>query len=512
MRVLLINSNLRDDLLAAPPIGLCYVATAAEAGGHEVRVLDLCFQRSISDALKQAAKDFSPEVIGISLRNIDNVNMLHPVSYLPDAVNIVRTVREISDAPIVVGGSGASLSPHGVLNVLNADFIVVSEGERSFVELLKSIADGTPSDTIPGVGSMRDGQFHLTAPKLEGFPSGNPEVGKWVDLKKYSKMGGCYNVQSKRGCAHRCVYCTYNQTLEGHILRLRSPVEVVDEIEEALHKYKPEYFEFVDSMFNEPKSYCVEILEEIARRPWKARFTAMGMNPRNLDRAFMDLLWRVGFTSFQVSPESASEVMIRNYGKNLTLDDMIETAEAVAKTRFTVLWHFLIGGPGETNETLQETVNFVLKHLNPGKHPPYHIANFWMGVRLYPGTKLWDIALNEGFITEESDPTEQLWYLSDELDLNRAVNQLVEAASKAHEIVLGFDERYLEWSWLLALFCKVMRKPKPYWRQGWGLNSFLLWTGLRFMSKQPDVPGMLRCQLQRQGYRGPHVEALSSPC
>jgi hypothetical protein len=76
MRVLLINSNLKDDLLAAPPIGLCYVASAAEVAGHEVRVLDLCFKRRIGLELEKAIIGFSPQVIGVSLRNLDNVNML----------------------------------------------------------------------------------------------------------------------------------------------------------------------------------------------------------------------------------------------------------------------------------------------------------------------------------------------------------------------------------------------------------------------------------------------------
>jgi radical SAM superfamily enzyme YgiQ (UPF0313 family) len=501
MRVLLINSNLRRDVLAAPPIGLCYVATAAQVAGHDVRVLDLCFERSIRVAIEQCMAGFSPEAIGVSLRNIDNVNMLHPISYLPDAANIVRTIREFSAAPIVVGGSGASLSPEGVLRALKADFVVVAEGETSFVELLASMSGGQPPETIAGVGFIRDGRFHLLPPRPSGFPPGRPDVGKWVELKKYSKMGGCYNVQSKRGCTHRCTYCTYNQVLEGVTLRLRSPVDVVDEIEEAWHKYRPEYFEFVDSVFNEPKSYCAAILEEIARRPWKARFTAMGINPRNLDQEFLKLMWRVGFRSFQVSPESASQAMIRNYGKNLTLDEIIQTAEAISKTRFTVLWHFLIGGPGETNQTLKETLDFVLTHLKKGKHPPYHIANFYLGVRAYPGTAIWEIALNEGFFTENSDPTEQLWYLSHELDLEVAVNQLLDAASRAHEIVLGFDERYWAFSKLLVFICEVLRMPKPYWRQGWGMNRFLLWTGLRFLSKQPDVVGMIRRQLECQGYR-----------
>ena len=86
MRVLLINSNLKDDILAAPPIGLCYVASAAEAAGHEVRVLDLCFKRHIQPELEKAIIGFSPQVIGVSLRNLDNANMVRPIFYLPSAL------------------------------------------------------------------------------------------------------------------------------------------------------------------------------------------------------------------------------------------------------------------------------------------------------------------------------------------------------------------------------------------------------------------------------------------
>ena len=87
MKVLLINSNRKGDMLAAAPIGLCYVATAVEAAGHRVKVLDLCFsgKKIVSDT-RNAIQSFKPETIGVSVRNIDNVNMLHPISYLRDAV------------------------------------------------------------------------------------------------------------------------------------------------------------------------------------------------------------------------------------------------------------------------------------------------------------------------------------------------------------------------------------------------------------------------------------------
>ena len=221
MRVLLINSNLRDDLFAAPPIGVCYVASATESAGHMVQVLDLCFSRCLEKALEQSVRDFCPEIVGISVRNMDNANLLFPISYLPDALRVVNTVRRLTTAPIVVGGSGASLDPAGVLRLLHADFIVVSDGEQAFVELLDAIDKGKTGVGIPGVGTLANGEFVFTPQKSLDFGGCRPNLGKWINMRPYEKMGVSYNIQTKRGCNRRCIYCTYNQVIEGNRVRLR---------------------------------------------------------------------------------------------------------------------------------------------------------------------------------------------------------------------------------------------------------------------------------------------------
>jgi radical SAM superfamily enzyme YgiQ (UPF0313 family) len=296
LRVLLVNGNTKVDFLAAPPLGLCYVAEATEAAGHDVRVLDLCFAgRNFRSEVRRTIREFDPQVVGLSIRNIDNVNMLHSVSYLPGIVEIKDRIRQCTDVPLVIGGSGASLMPEHVMKLLRADYIVVSDGEESFVRLLQAIQSGDPSASIPGVGMVVDGKFTLTPPRLLDFKSRRPDLGRWVDTRPYQKIGSAYNIQTKRGCRQRCIYCTYNQSLEGNRLRLRSPVDVVDEIEEAFFKYRPKTFEFVDSVFNDPLEHSAQILEEIARRPWKADFTAMGVLPRNLNDEYLDLMWKAGF-------------------------------------------------------------------------------------------------------------------------------------------------------------------------------------------------------------------------
>lgn len=507
MRVLLINANQYQGILAAAPIGLSYVATAAAAASHEVRVLDLCFLRERKTRLETAIREFSPEVVGMSVRNIDNVNMLYPISFFHHAEETVQIVRGITEVPIVVGGAGSSLCPAEVLRDLNADFIVVSEGEQSFVKLLDYISEGRSPEDVAGVGFYRNGHFHLTPPNHVGFSSGNPQVGKWIDMKPYEQYGGGYTIQSKRGCPQSCIYCTYNQTLEGRALRLRDPKEVVDEIEEAVLRYRPHLCEFVDAVFNVPYEHCMEILEEILRRPWKIRLTAMGVTPRNLTEELLNIMWRAGFASFMISPDSASESMIRSYGKGFTRDDLVHAAEIIGRTRFSVFWYFLIGGPGETCETLQESLDFVRDYLVKKKAPPYNLAEFFLGVRLYPRTRLWSIALQEQYITPASNPLNQLWYVSEGLDLDRAIEQLSTMARQYKEISVGFDEKYLSLSPFVPVLAKVLPMPKPHWRQIWGFNRLLVKLKLRPLLQPKNVAREIRACLQRQGYRGPLLKS-----
>jgi len=279
-------------------------------------------------------------------------------------------------------------------------------------------------------------------------------------------------------------------------------VEVVDEIEDALHKYGPKSFEFVDSVFNDPVDHSVQILEEIIRRPWKADFTAMGMNPRRLDDWYLDLMWRAGFRAFMITPESASPIMIRNYRKGFAPDDIIHAAEAINRTAFAAWWFFMIGGPGETNHTLQESLDFALKYLQKNGRPVTHVAHFFTGVRVYPRTALWDIACREGFVHSDMDAAETLWYLSEDLDLDQAVEQMSAAAATCPEIYLGFDERVLVFSKAAAMIFKLLKLPTPYWRYFRAANRVGLSTGIRFMFRPRDIAGLLKDSLRRQGYAG----------
>jgi radical SAM superfamily enzyme YgiQ (UPF0313 family) len=468
--------------MASAPIGLCYVADAAAEAGHQVSLLDLCFRNNRSRELARAVRLLSPDLIGVSIRNIDNVNLLHPVSYVPDAVATVHAVRRLTGVPLVLGGSGASLAPMRMLQVTGADYVVVSDGETAFVKLVERLEHGASPDGVPGVGMLVNGAFRFTPPSLCGFGAQRVNIPRWVDIAPYKNMRSGYPVLSKRGCVRNCVYCTYKlQVYEGNRVRLRDPAEVVDELEEAVLKSGVNSFEFVDPLLNAPTDHLTRVLELIVNRPWKARFAATAMSPKGLDKPLADLLWRAGFRSFWLTPESGSDAMLQAYCKGLTVEDVIKSVEALRGTRFNVAWTFMIGGPGETNATLRETLDFHGKYLASRIRPPWFTVSYFFGVRLYPGTRLWDIAEAEGFVDADTDPLEQTWYLSRDLDLGQAVKQVLRMAATSPELLSGMDERFLRLSRLWALLERITDVPALHRRLVYRANQLLrrpvLWLG-----------------------------------
>src|SRR5512139_1079748 len=156
MRVLLIYSNQSRELVPAPPIGLSYVATATRNAGHEVKLLDLAFAKDLLDELTLGIKTFKPDIVGLSIRNIDNIISQRFESPLQDLLKQVAVIRENArtpegkPVPLVLGGPAISILAEKALAVFGADYAVAGEGETAFPMLLEALEKGTSLSSIPG--------------------------------------------------------------------------------------------------------------------------------------------------------------------------------------------------------------------------------------------------------------------------------------------------------------------------------------------------------------------------
>jgi hypothetical protein len=212
----------------------------------------------------------------------------------------------------------------------------------------------------------------------------------------------------------------------------------------------------------------------------------------------LDLMWRAGFRSFMITPESASDTMLSSYRKGFGREDVIHAAEALAHTGFSAWWCFLLGGPRENHATIQESLDFCRRYLRVPGRRPRNVAQIFFGVRLYPGTDLWRTALRERIIAPDADPIESLWYVSRELNVRNALEQMEAAAAECGEILLGYDEGYLSFSGIAAGVCRLLGERPPYWRHARHLNALALKLGFRFAVRPTDLAARIENVLRRQ--------------
>jgi len=439
--VLLINPNREQMPWPVVPVGLASIATRLEERGHRVEFLDLSFSRSMERDIGRAIANRRPEVVGLGIRNIDNCNFERPVFFLPEIRDeVVSVVRRLCPrAPVVVGGAGVNVCPGDVLDFLGADYAVVGEGEDAMPALLEALAAGDDPSRIAGV-LTREGTRHASA-ILDTGRTGRSEpasgrarvvdparIGpsrahRWVDVARYAALGTHYPIQTKRGCALECAYCVYNN-IEGHAYRLRPPSEVADEIEEASRRGVRQ-FEVVDSTFNLPLHHARAVCDEIEKRRLSVELSTMGLNPAGVSEDLVRSMKRAGFRSVMCTPESASDVTLASLHKGFGRQVVIRAAEVLRAAEMPTWWFFLLGAPGETMDTVRESLAFCEEYVRPTD-----MVLLTTGIRVYPGTPLESSCKASGWFAPEDPLFEPSWYLSPELDLVELYETLVGAAAQ----------------------------------------------------------------------------------
>jgi radical SAM superfamily enzyme YgiQ (UPF0313 family) len=412
-RVLLANANIALVPYPAPPIGISLVA-AGVPEGFEVRVYDGAFDRG--KGFEEILRDFDPDYIGIGIRNIDDMSMQGGSCFIGSMASAFASpARDRSRGKVILGGAGFSIFPVELMELFRADYGIVGEGEESFAALLGALEKGSGVRDIPGL-VFRSGDAVAMTPRAVR-PAGGlalkfSRIDRWIDYTPYVERGA-YPVQTKRGCAHRCIYCTY-PLIEGREYRLRSPSDVADEIEEAAVRLGPVTFEIVDSTFNGPPGHAEEVCREIARRKPKVRLRTMGVNPGGISDELLGLMKDAGFEQIDCTPDSASPAMLGSLGKNFNRRELEEAAELLRRRELPTMWFFIFGGPGETEKTLEESFDFIRRFV--GGEDMVHMTE---GLRIYPGTLLHKRAVEEGAAGKGEPLLEPRFYVSPRLGRER---------------------------------------------------------------------------------------------
>jgi radical SAM superfamily enzyme YgiQ (UPF0313 family) len=411
MKVLLISENRCRENLIPYPLGIAYVAAAAREAGHEVSGLDLMFSERPVDKVLQIVRSFGPQCIGLSIRNLDNQDMHKSEFYLPQVKEIVEAVKSESDALIVPGGAGFTIFPQECLEYLDLEMGIVGEGERSFVELLRRLELGLELVDIPGLALRRDGKTYVNPPEPHAWPGMFPLPDRDIfPVTPYNYIPGqgpprMANLQARRGCHLRCIYCT-SPRVEGRVVRVRDPREVADELASLEREHGSRNAVFVDSLFTYPFDYSEELCREIASRKLTIKWHC-NLNPLYSDPHLLSLLREAGCASLSIGNESGSEDILQSLKKGFTKDDVVRSISEAKRLGFFLNCFLLLGGPGENERTVKESVE-LMSELE------VDAVRVTVGVRIYPGCELYDIALRERVISPHQNLLYPTFYISQE--------------------------------------------------------------------------------------------------
>jgi radical SAM superfamily enzyme YgiQ (UPF0313 family) len=405
MRVLLISANTERLNMLIVPLGLGLVADATRRAGHEVSLLDLMQEPDPDEVVRRTVARTRPDVIGISVRNIDDQTASSPRFLLEQVRPVVRAARASSHAPIVLGGAGYSIFPETALRYLGADLGVVGEGEAVFPALLERIARGEGVAGLPGVlvaGQPAPTACHWSS-ELDDFPLWNPELAAGLDPASPDLW---IPIQSRRGCPNRCSYCATDQ-IQGPRIRSRSPRRVAEEIG-ALARHGFSRFYFVDNSFNLPERYALELCGCLARLGQEVTWRCI-LYPQAVREALVRAMAGAGCVEVALGFESGSQQVLTAMNKRFTPADVRATAALLARHGIKRAGFLLLGGPGETRESVEESLALA-------RSLDLDFLKITVGIRIYPGTALAATALQEGVIAAGDDLLLPRFYLAPGLE------------------------------------------------------------------------------------------------
>jgi len=415
MRILLVSANKERKPYPVAPLGVLYLTEALRREKHEVRVIDLCVCSNVTDAIKKSFLKFTPDIIGVSIRNIDNLSYPGIISYLADIKETIDNLRKQSQAPVILGGSAFSIFPEKLLKYLNCDIGVIGEGEKAITELLKAIEAGKKNFSgIDNVIWAEGDKFYKN--KATHTEKNNYIVNRdLVDNKFYSTSGGMGNLQTKRGCQFDCCYCTY-PIIEGKKYRLRNPDIVADEMEGAHKKHRINHFFFVDNIFNFPSDHAEKVCRSIIKKKLSVKWSCFA-NPLNISVNLLRLMKEAGCENIEFGTDALSAKVLRRLGKSFTLEDVFRTSKMCKKAGIKCAHYVMFGGPGENLETLQEAFDNI-------KRLECNAVIAMVGIRIYPGTDLEQLAFEEGIISKENDLLMPHFYLSNDIPLDALLKKV----------------------------------------------------------------------------------------
>jgi len=381
------TKSIASVLNVVAPLGIAYIASVLRENGYKARIIDCTLGVSHKDLLGILLTE-SPDIIGISATTPTFEN----------AKKIASSIRGIlPKAKIVLGGCHVTALPEEALSDGCFDIGIIGEGEETFLELVQKIEKRGLSclEDICGIAYRNNGSVFVSKRRppikdLNTLPFPAREL--LPELSKYSPTPASYRrlplatLMTSRGCPMQCKFC--DRSIFGSGYRQREPENILDEIEELVYRFSIKEIRFFDDAFTFDKERIFKLCEGFKRRGLKVSWTCLTTVTAVSER-LLKAMRKAGCWQVLYGLESGDNQMLEILGKGNTLQQNRSAVYLAKQTGLGVRGDFLVGAPGETKESLNNTLNFA-------KGLPLDYAHFNKFVP-YPGTEFYKMLIKQGF-------------------------------------------------------------------------------------------------------------------
>lgn len=398
-----------------PPLGLASIASylikKGVVGRKSIQIIDVDIEKNPISKIKK----HKPDIVGISAMSL----------FYPQAIKLAREIKaRYRKLPIVIGGVHISTAPQSFSDVF--DLGVIGEGEETFHKLILHFkTHGTLKKTklknMPGLIFKENGRLVQTNPRKPITPL---DVLPRPDWKLFSSFFPAYlngrnlegnekpyrwgYITTSRGCPYRCVFCSTSAFWKK--LRFHTPSYVADEVEYLVKEFNIERIVIIDDIFNFSKKRIKEIIIELDKKGLlgKVKFDA-SVRADYVDNEFCLLFKKMGGQSAFIGFESGSEKVLKFLKNNtVTVQENKKAALLLNKHKIGIKGGLIFGSSGESLADIKKTLQFMkwlsgLKYIS--RIDPYILKPF-------PGTKIWEIALEKGLISDNVKDLDRLDIIS----------------------------------------------------------------------------------------------------
>lgn len=407
------------------PLGIAYLASAVEkAGKYDLMMLDALIEGDINEGvpmqdgekirygltdekIAKIIKEFSPDLVGVSC-------LFSAMQW--DMNNVCSIAKKLNpDIVTVVGGAHPGAMPERILRQhSDIDFVVIGEGEISFIDLLNALEFGSGIEKVDGIGFRADGTPVCTSKSkyiqdldILPFPARH-----LFPMDKYLANAAAHStyrqtpftqIITSRGCPFKCTFCALNNHW-GKTQRVHSSKHVVDEIEHLVKTYGIKEIHFEDDNLTAKKKRAIEIFDGIIERRLGITWNVpSGMAVATLTDEILEKMKGSGCYSVSIAIESGNQDVLRRLmNKPVNLKVVPDLVRKIREVGMDARGFFILGYPGETKETIRQTVDFA-------RELELDWAYFFIASAL-PNTELWKTCIEKGYLKEEDfDPVKSFY-------------------------------------------------------------------------------------------------------